>query len=99
MPEFTQGEEEEGLIVSLDQEKVYDKIDHEYLWEVLETFGFLKGFMNIIKESKDSHTGKQSDIKSNRSKERGEAKRPNVLPAVQSSNRATSLCPKRVKKA
>src|ERR1700761_3633451 len=27
-----------GLIVALDQEKAYDKIDHQYLWAVLRAF-------------------------------------------------------------
>ena len=31
MPEYAQEEGNKGLIVSLDQEKAYDKIDHEYL--------------------------------------------------------------------
>ncbi|PPQ78110.1 hypothetical protein CVT24_006387 [Panaeolus cyanescens] len=39
-----------GCIVALDQEKAYDKIDHDYLWEVLEGFGFPEAFRNKVKE-------------------------------------------------
>ena len=28
-----------GVIITLDQEKAYDKIDHQYLWRVLKQFG------------------------------------------------------------
>lgn len=30
--------EENGMIVALDQEKAYDKIEHDYLWTVLKAF-------------------------------------------------------------
>jgi len=29
-----------GIVVCLDQEKAYDRIDLEYLWRTLEAFGF-----------------------------------------------------------
>ena len=38
-----------GLIVALDQEKAYNKIDHKYLWETLGKFGLPEQFINIIK--------------------------------------------------
>lgn len=38
-----------GLIIALDQEKAYDKIAHEYLWEVLKPFEFPKAFINLVK--------------------------------------------------
>ncbi|KAK3529415.1 hypothetical protein QTP70_031134, partial [Hemibagrus guttatus] len=37
-----------GLIF-LDQEKAFDRVGHEYLWKVLETFGFNPGFIAMIK--------------------------------------------------
>ncbi|KAK3509384.1 hypothetical protein QTP70_032402, partial [Hemibagrus guttatus] len=37
-----------GLIF-LDQEKAFDRVEHEYLWKVLETFGFNPGFIAMIK--------------------------------------------------
>ena len=41
--------EKDGYIVALDQEKAYDKIAHDYLWETLQTFGFPAFFTNTIK--------------------------------------------------
>lgn len=38
-----------GMIVCLDQEKVYNKILHTFLWALLESFGFSKRFVEIIK--------------------------------------------------
>ncbi|KAK3528892.1 hypothetical protein QTP70_012069 [Hemibagrus guttatus] len=32
-----------------DQEKAFDRVEHEYLWKVLETFGFNPGFMAMIR--------------------------------------------------
>ena len=42
--------EENGCIVALDQEKAYDKIDHDYLWMILKKFGFPESFIEKIKE-------------------------------------------------
>jgi len=39
-----------GCIVALDQEKAYDKIDHEYMWQILKKNGFPETFINRIKE-------------------------------------------------
>lgn len=39
-----------GCIVALDQEKAYDKIDHEYMWQIMEKNGFPKTFIDRIKE-------------------------------------------------
>jgi exonuclease III len=41
---------ENGCIVALDQEKAYDKIDHSYLWKVLETFGFPQTFIKRVQQ-------------------------------------------------
>jgi hypothetical protein len=35
---FAELTEENGAIVALDQEKAYDKIMHDYLWETLNSF-------------------------------------------------------------
>ena len=40
--------EENGVIVALDQEKAYDKIDHHYLLEMLSRFNLLQPFINSI---------------------------------------------------
>ena len=38
-----------GLVVCLDQEKAYDRIDLTYLWRTLEAFGFPDPFVTRIK--------------------------------------------------
>jgi exonuclease III len=48
---------QDGCIIALDQEKAYDKIDHSYLWRVLEKNGFPTAFINRVKEAyKDAKT-------------------------------------------
>ncbi|KAK3574580.1 hypothetical protein QTP86_010339 [Hemibagrus guttatus] len=37
-----------GLIF-LDQENAFDRVEHEYLWKVLETFGFNPGFIAMVR--------------------------------------------------
>ena len=37
--------EENGLIVTLDQEKAYDKISHDYLWRTLEMYNVHNNFI------------------------------------------------------
>jgi ribonuclease HI/exonuclease III len=46
--EYCELENINGCIMALDQEKAYDKIDHEYLWKVLETYGFPKNFIKRV---------------------------------------------------
>ena len=41
--------EEDGAIIALDQEKAYDKIRHDYLWKVLNTFNLPSTFIKTIK--------------------------------------------------
>jgi hypothetical protein len=36
------------LIVALNQEKAYDKISHDYLWEVLKRFGLPSHFIKTV---------------------------------------------------
>lgn len=50
MIDYCEQEEENGCIVSLDQEKAYDKIAHDYLWEVLQKFNFPGKFIDLVKE-------------------------------------------------
>ena len=47
--DYTEKQEQNGCIISLYQEKAYDKINHEYLWEILEKFIFPREFMNLAK--------------------------------------------------
>lgn len=49
MIHYAEAAEENGMIIALDQEKAYDKIDHEYLWRTLETFGIPSTFINTVK--------------------------------------------------
>jgi hypothetical protein len=41
--------EENSAIVALDQEKAYNKIKHDYLWEVMEKFGLPPTFTNTVR--------------------------------------------------
>lgn len=57
MIDYCEIKEENGCIVSLDQEKAYDKIAHDYLWIVLQHMNFPQNFINLIKELyKDANT-------------------------------------------
>lgn len=49
MIDYAEAEEENGMIVALDQEKAYDKINHEYLWRVLEKMNFPRNIIRTIK--------------------------------------------------
>ena len=50
--------EKDSCIVVLDHEKAYDKIDHDYLWRILEKFGLPEVFIKRIKEMyKDTGKG------------------------------------------
>jgi hypothetical protein len=54
---YTEGMEEDSTIVALDQEKAYDKIKHDYLWEVLQTFNVPIEFIDIVKSLyENAHT-------------------------------------------
>ena len=48
--EYCELMDKNGCIIALDQEKAYDKIDHEYLWKILEHYEFPKVFIDRIKE-------------------------------------------------
>ncbi len=47
--DYCEAEEVNGAIIALDQEKAYDKVDHDYLWKVLERLNFPPKFINTIK--------------------------------------------------
>ena len=43
----------DGTIITLDQEKAYDKIRHDYLWRILEAFHLPPPFINTLKSLYD----------------------------------------------
>ncbi len=47
--DYCEVEEVNGVIIALDQEKAYDKIDHDYLWMVLECMNFPPYMITLIK--------------------------------------------------
>ena len=48
MVHYTEATEQNGLLIALDQEKVYDKITHDYLLCALETYNFPESFQRTI---------------------------------------------------
>lgn len=36
-------------LISLDQEKAFDRVEHKFLWKVMERFGFNSGFIAMIR--------------------------------------------------
>lgn len=48
MIDYAEATEENGVIVALDQEKAYDRIDHEYMWLTLEKFEIPKQTIRTI---------------------------------------------------
>ncbi len=49
MIDYAEAEEENGMIIALDQEKAYDKINHNYLWAVLKRMNFPENLIETIK--------------------------------------------------
>jgi hypothetical protein len=47
--DYAEVTEVDGAIVALDQEKAYDKIRHDYLWDTLHAFNLPNTFINTIK--------------------------------------------------
>lgn len=48
MVPFAEQSGENGVMVSLDQEKAYDRIDHDYLWRIMIEMGFPVKFVTTI---------------------------------------------------
>jgi hypothetical protein len=49
MIEYADITEEDGALIALDQEKAYDRINHDYLFEVLNSFNLPPIFINTVK--------------------------------------------------
>ncbi len=49
MMSWAEVNEADGAIVALDQEKAYDRIDHAYLWRVLEKFKLPDTFIKLVR--------------------------------------------------
>lgn len=49
MIKYAEATEENGAIVALDQEKAYDRMAHDYLWEALRKFRISERFINTVK--------------------------------------------------
>ena len=47
--QYAEAAEVNGVIVALDQEKAYDKINHSYLWKVLSRFNLPENFINTVR--------------------------------------------------
>ena len=46
---FIEENDEEAIIISLDQEKAFNRVEHNYLFKILEKFNFPDNFINFIK--------------------------------------------------
>jgi len=49
MVKWSKNTEMKGMIVCLDQEKAYNRIDLNYLWKVLKAFRFPESFITKIR--------------------------------------------------
>ena len=47
--DFAEVTEVDGAIVALDQEKAYDKVRHDYLWDTLNAFNLPETFVNTVR--------------------------------------------------
>ena len=47
--EYCQREEVAGALVSLDQEKCFDRVDHGFLYKAMEAYGFGPGFVGLVR--------------------------------------------------
>jgi ribonuclease HI/exonuclease III len=59
MINYAEAYEENGLIVALDQEKAYDRIRHDYLWDTMKSFNIPDSFINTVRHL---YTGAKSTV-------------------------------------
>ncbi|KAJ3584785.1 hypothetical protein NHX12_015280 [Muraenolepis orangiensis] len=55
-------------LISLDQEKAFDRVEHSFLWKVMEKFGFSAGFIAKIKVGRQQQRNARPDGGACRSK-------------------------------
>ena len=48
MIDFAEATEQNGTIVVLDQEKAYKRINHKYLWKMMEKFNIPVSFIQTV---------------------------------------------------
>ncbi|KAF5367236.1 hypothetical protein D9615_010673 [Tricholomella constricta] len=54
MMHYAEETDQDGLIITLDQEKAYDKIKHDYLWKTLKKFNIPEEFIKPIRSLYES---------------------------------------------
>lgn len=47
--DYIEDKDDKGLLISIDQEKAFDRVEHNYLIKVLKKYNFPKNFINFIK--------------------------------------------------
>ena len=60
--QYAETTEINGVIVALDQEKAYDKINHKYLWKVLSRYNLPENLINTVRKL---YTGARSAVIAN----------------------------------
>ncbi|TFY54492.1 hypothetical protein EVJ58_g8829 [Rhodofomes roseus] len=56
MVDYAEATDDNGVIVALDQEKAYDRIKHDYLWDILRAMGLPESFITRIKNLYENAT-------------------------------------------
>ena len=46
---ITKTENKPGILIAIDFEKAFDTLSHSYIWTTLESFGFSKNFINLLR--------------------------------------------------
>ena len=49
MTDFAEAYKQNGIIIALDQEKAYNKVAHDYLFQCLQKYDFPPCFINTIR--------------------------------------------------
>ena len=81
---YAEADFKDGIIMSLDQEKVYDKIDHDSLWDILRMYGFPSQFISKITvyKCRDIGNGGWSNPCHNKNHEGGKTRGPYLMHTI-----------------